>query len=165
MFKNLFGKKDKPQLTSYSEAILFTIDKFIEGFDEWYNCGEVDQESADDFIYDQIFEHVRNEELTNQLYVFIPVALTRIWFEQQPIKLSETYLKSREGIDSQTIRLDSLEVYRQIVVVLRSRLISLSYEDAYKILAHSSEYKIIDHALEQDIPLENVKMGPFASGV
>ena len=40
-----------------------------------------------------------------------------------------------------------------------------AWSDAYKILIHSSEYKIIDYALEQGIPLENVKMGPFASGV
>ncbi|MEZ0611668.1 hypothetical protein ACAW74_24370 [Fibrella sp. WM1] len=165
MFKNLFGKKDTPQSASYSEAILFAIDKFIEDFDEWYNRGEVDEESADDFLYNQIFEHVRNEELTNQLYVFIPVALTRIWFEQQPIKLSETYSKSREGSDSQLVWLDSIEVYRQIVTVLRSKLSGLSDEDAYKILAHSSEYKIIGYALEQGVPLENVKMAPFVSGV
>jgi len=164
MFKNLFGKTDKSQSASYSEAIRFTIDKFIECFDEWYDRGEVDEEGADDFLYNQIFERVRDEELTNQLYVFTPVALTRIWFEQQPIKLSETYSKSEEGGDSQLVRLDSLEIYRQIVAVLRSRLSSLSDEDAYRILIHSSEYKIIDYALVNGMKLEDLKMGPFATG-
>jgi hypothetical protein len=164
MFKTLFGKADKPQSASYSEAIHFTIDILIEGFDEWYIRGEFDEEGADDFLYNQIFEYVCNEELTNQLYAFIPVALTRIWFEQQPIKLSETYSKSKEGSGSRLVRLDSLEVYRQIVAVLRSRLSGLSDEDAYKILVHSSEYKIIDYALENGIQLEDLKMGPFATG-
>lgn len=160
MLSLLYGR----QQDVYTKAINLTIDKYIDCFDEWAIKVEKN-EAADDLIYDQVYKYVRNTELVNQLFVFVPAALTRLWFERQPIRLSESYSKTNGDSQARMIRLKGLAVYRQIMVVLRSRLSSLSNEDAYKILIHSSEFKIIDYALNQSISLENVKISPFTSEI
>lgn len=164
MLKKLLNQLSQRPQADYSQAINLTVAKYIECFEQWATKAEEDEEAADDLIYDQILAYVGDITLTNQLFVFVPVALTRIWFAQQPVKLSEFYSKVSGNSESQLIRLDSLEVYRQIVLVLRSLLASLSDEDAYKILIHSAEYKLIDHALEEGIPLENLRIAPLATG-
>ncbi|GAB3984080.1 hypothetical protein GCM10028806_58400 [Spirosoma terrae] len=158
MVQKLFGlfKKQAPEDTrDYSAAIYFAIDKYIEG-------SEVEDE---EFVYDAIREYVGEEKVTDQIYVFLPVALTREWLKHQPVKLSDTYLKVNGKGKGKEIKLNSIAVYRQIVTVLQERLPIMSNEDVLKILVNSAEMKVISHALDNGSKLENLLISPPASGV
>lgn len=152
---NLFKKQTSEDGPDYSEAIHFAIDKYIEGY-------EVDDE---EFVYNAIRDYVGEGKLADQIYVFLPVALTREWLKHQPIKLSDTYLKINGKAKGKKIKLNSIAVYRQIVVVLQVRLLTMSNENVLKILVNSAEMKAISQALTDGSKLENLLMTPPATWV
>jgi hypothetical protein len=139
----------------YANEINFAIDKYIEGY------GIEDE----DFAYNAILSLVKKERITNQIYVFIPIALTREWYKNHPVKLHDYYSKVNGTSSSENVKFKSISVYNQIEKVFQKRLKTLSEEDIMKILAHSAEHKIIVYSIEQGSKLENLRFAPLASGV
>eukprot|EP01098_Paradermamoeba_levis_P007009 TRINITY_DN2914_c0_g1_i3.p2 TRINITY_DN2914_c0_g1~~TRINITY_DN2914_c0_g1_i3.p2 ORF type:complete len:159 (-),score=2.66 TRINITY_DN2914_c0_g1_i3:912-1388(-) len=152
---NLFKKQVSEDTPDYSAAIHFAINKYIEGH-------EVDDE---EFVYNAIRDYVGEGKLADQIYVFLPVALTREWLKHQPINLSDTYLKVNGKTKGKEIKLNSIAVYRQIVAVLQERLFTMPNEDALKILVNSAEMKAISQALTDGSKLEDLLMTPPATWV
>ena len=139
----------------YTNEINFAIDKYIEGYD-------IEDE---DFAYDTILSLVKKELITNQIYVFIPIALTREWYKSHPVKLHDYYSRVNGKSSSENVKFKSISVYNQIEKVFQKRLKTLSEEDIMKILVHSAEHKIIVSMIEQGSKLENLRFEPLASGV
>lgn len=162
MFKNLFNF-GSAKIPDYSLQINFVIDLFLLGFEQLLANWDAGQnEEADEHIYQAAWSFIGEEELTNKVYVFIPVALTRLWYEGQPFGLADHYQRIYPDGSSELIELQSMAVYRQIEKVLRARLPVFSDEDAFKILVHSSEYKLIERAIEQGATI--TRMSPPTTG-
>jgi hypothetical protein len=139
----------------YTNEINFAIDKYIEGY------GIEDE----DFAFDKILSLVKKERIANQIYVFIPVALTREWYKNHPVKLHDYYSRVNGKSSSENVKFKSISVYNQIEKVFQKRLNTLSEEDIMKILACSAEHKIIVSMVEQGSKLENLRFAPLASEV
>jgi hypothetical protein len=139
----------------YTDEINFAIDKYIEGY-------SIEDEG---FAYNEILSFVKKERIANQVYVFIPIALTREWYKNHPVKLYDYYSRVSGKSSSENVKFKSISVYNQIEKVFQKRLETLSEEDIMKILAHSAEHKIIVSMIEQGSKLENLRFAPLSSGV
>ncbi len=139
----------------YTDEINFAINKYIEGY-------SIEDE---EFAYNSILNLVKKERITNQIYIFIPIVLTREWYKNYPVKLHDYYSRVNGTSSSENIKFKSISVYNQIEKVLQKRLKTLSEEDIMKILAHSAEHKIIVSMIERGSKLENLRFAPLASGV
>ncbi|MFK7810651.1 MAG: hypothetical protein AB8F74_22780 [Saprospiraceae bacterium] len=132
-------------------------------FDKVLHIFLSNKNKSNEQLFEDIFSHYPNANLTFEIFLFFPISLNRMIFEKKGVDFPNYYFEYDENDNLiGRKRFSENRTYNLILGYSESLLTSyLTQNDFYSIIKRSSEFNAINKALIDESKLSSIQIMPM----